>query len=373
MRNATENLAGGEPLSETALGKDYRALILGASYGSLLSTKLLMAGHSATLVCRESTAQVFNSQGSVVRMPVKEQSALVEICSKDLPGTLDAVSPENANPADYDFVVLAMQEPQYSAPGVRELMMRIAQARVPSVAITNMPLLPFLRRIPGLETDSLRACFQEPELWDAFDPELMTLCSPDPQAFRPPEEKPNILQVRLPTNFKAASFSSEAHSQMLRDIEAAIDAVRLDTEGAEATEVPVKLRVYDSLYVPFAKWAMLMAGNYRCVQAGSIRPIKEAVFSDLEATRSVYEWVVNVCCEMGGDASDFVPFEKYAAAAESLLNPSSVARALAGGATSIERVDKLVALVAAQQGKHLAFVDETVRLIEDWLAGNRAA
>ncbi|MFT5895675.1 MAG: ketopantoate reductase, partial [bacterium] len=30
-----------------------RILILGASYGSLLSTKLLMAGHDVTLVCRE--------------------------------------------------------------------------------------------------------------------------------------------------------------------------------------------------------------------------------------------------------------------------------------------------------------------------------
>ena len=27
-------------------------LILGASYGSLLATKLLMAGHNVTLVCR---------------------------------------------------------------------------------------------------------------------------------------------------------------------------------------------------------------------------------------------------------------------------------------------------------------------------------
>ncbi len=30
----------------------YKILILGASYGSLLGTKLLMAGHDVTLVCR---------------------------------------------------------------------------------------------------------------------------------------------------------------------------------------------------------------------------------------------------------------------------------------------------------------------------------
>ena len=34
----------------------YKILILGASYGSLLGTKLLMAGHDVTLVCRAQTA-----------------------------------------------------------------------------------------------------------------------------------------------------------------------------------------------------------------------------------------------------------------------------------------------------------------------------
>ena len=33
-------------------------LILGASYGSLLATKLLMAGHNVTLVCRKKTAEL---------------------------------------------------------------------------------------------------------------------------------------------------------------------------------------------------------------------------------------------------------------------------------------------------------------------------
>ena len=43
---------------------------------------------------------------------------------------------------------------------------------------------------------------------------------------------------------------------------------------------------------------------------------------------------------------DQVPFEKYAKAAESLLKPSSAARAVASGAPFIERVDLLVKLVS---------------------------
>jgi hypothetical protein len=31
-------------------------------------------------------------------------------------------------------------------------------------------------------------------------------------------------------------------------------------------EIPVKLKVHDSLFVPLAKWPMLMTGNYRCIR-----------------------------------------------------------------------------------------------------------
>ena len=54
---------------------------------------------------------------------------------------------------------------------------------------------------------------------------LLTLCSPDPQAFRPPEEPTNVLQVALPTNFKAARFSSEEHTAILRQMQADIEGV----------------------------------------------------------------------------------------------------------------------------------------------------
>lgn len=33
-------------------------------------------------------------------------------------------------------------------------------------------------------------------------------------------------------------------------------------------ELPVKRRVHESVFVPLAKWSMLLAGNYGCVTAG---------------------------------------------------------------------------------------------------------
>lgn len=346
----------------------FQILILGASYGSLLGTKLAMAGHDVSLVCREKTAALINAEGTEVRLKLRGEESHRAIRSANLPGKVDAVTPEAVDVARYDMVGLAMQEPQYGAPAIAELMAKIAAAGLPCLSIMNMPPLAYLKRLPGLDTATLEDCFVAPRVWDAFDPDTVTLCSPDPQAFRPPEEGPNVLQVGLPTNFKAAAFGKAAHTEMLRTLAAEIDAVRLDGH-----EVPVKLRVYDSLFVPLAKWSMLLTGNYRCIQTEGERPIKEAVHGDAALSAEVYAFVDAVAQKLGADPADQVPFEKYAKAAESLLKPSSAARAVGAGATAIERVDQLVQLVGQQLGMTHADVDRTVDTVSRRLAQNRAA
>jgi hypothetical protein len=348
----------------------YKVLILGASYGSLLASKLLLAGHTVKLICLPAEAELINKEGARIRMPVKGREGLIEIDSRKLPGKLSAGGPQGVNPADYDLVALAMQEPQYRSPGVRELLAEVAKARVPCMSIMNMPPLPYLARIPGVALQACRDCYTDATVWDGFEPALMTLCSPDPQASRPPEEKVNVLQVRLATNFKSARFVSDAHTALLRQLESDIEAARFDT-GAGKIELPVKLKVHDSVFVPLAKWSMLLAGNYRCVTRDGMRPIKEAVHSDLAASRAVYEWVAQLCKSLGAADKDLVPFEKYAAAAQGLTGPSSAARALFGGAPYIERVDRLVKTIAAQKGMRSAAVDEVVALVDARLEANR--
>ena len=345
-------------------------LILGASYGSLLAAKLLLAGHNATLVCLPAEAEAINGSGIRVRLPVKGRKELVEINSQTLPGRLAAAGPGAVKPGDYDLVVLAMQEPQYRSAGVRELLEAVATARVPCMSIMNMPPLTYLKRIPGLDTAPLADCYTDASVWRNVDPAMMTLCSPDPQAFRPPEEPVNVLQVTLPTNFKAARFAGDAPTAILRKLEADIEAVRYDA-GDGPIELPVKLKVHESIFVPLAKWAMLITGNYRCVQKDAARSIKEAVHSDLEASRQIYNWVCALCVALGAAPGDMVPFEKYANAALGLVRPSSAARALFAGAPNIERVDRLVQRIAAQKGMRSASVDETVALVDARLEQNR--
>jgi hypothetical protein len=346
--------------------KPYNVLILGASYGSLLATKLLLAGHTVKLVCLPAEADAINTDGTRVRMPVKGHDGLVEVHSWKLPGKLSAEGAQNIEPSEYDLVALAMQEPQYRSAGVRELLDAIAKAKVPCMSIMNMPPLPYLARIPGVSSRDLRSCYADASVWDGFDPALMTLCSPDPQAFRPPGDKVNVLQVRLPTNFKSARFPSDEHTAVLKKLEADIEAARFDK-----MELPVKLKVHDSVFVPLAKWAMLIAGNYRCVTKEGPRSIKDAVHSDINASRAAYNWVVNLCLLLGAKESDLVPFDKYAVAAQSLGSPSSAARALYGGAPYIERVDRLVQAIAAQKGLRLPALDEVVRLVDAKLEANR--
>jgi hypothetical protein len=148
-------------------------------------------------------------------------------------------------------------------------------------------------------------------------------------------------------------------------MEADIEAARYDP-GDRPIQLPVKLRVHDSIFVPLAKWAMLLTGNYRCVTPDGAIDIKDAVHRDVATSRSVYDWVCGVC-------DDLVPFEKYAAAANNLVRPSSAARALNNGAPNIERTDRLVQLIAAQYGMHNAVVDHTVALVDTRLAANRKA
>jgi hypothetical protein len=348
----------------------YNILIMGASYGSLLASKLLFGGHHVKLVCLPAEADLINAEGFRVRLPVKGRKEPIELDSRKLKGKVSAGGPGDVKPGDYDLVGLAMQEPQYRSPGVRELLDAVAKSKVACMSIMNMPPLPYLKRIPGLNTDALKAAYTDPSVWNSFDPAFITLCSPDPQAIRPPDEKVNVLQVTLPTNFKVARFDSDKDTAILRQLQDEIEAIRYDT-GDGKIELPVKLKVHDSIFVPLAKWAMLLTGNYRCVTKDGAINIQEAVHRDLEASRSVYNFVRDLCIRLGAAPDDLVPFEKYAAAAQSLVRPSSAARALNNGVPNIERADKLVQLIAAQKGLRNPVIDATVALVDARLEANR--
>src|SRR6201993_5295117 len=164
----------------------YNILLMGASYGSLLASKMLFGGHNIHLVCLPAEADLINAEGFRVRLPVRGRQEPVVLDSRQLPGKVTAGPAAGVNPKDYDLVGLCMQEPQYRAAGVRELLDDVARSRVPCMSIMNMPPLPYVKRIPGLHTPAQKPAYPDPTVWDSFDPKTITLNSPDPQAIRPP-------------------------------------------------------------------------------------------------------------------------------------------------------------------------------------------
>ncbi len=349
----------------------YNILLMGASYGSLLASKLLFGGHKIHLVCLPPEAELINAEGFRVRMPVRGRKEPVVLDSRKLPGKVTAGGAAGVDPKQYDLVGLVHA-------GAAVPLARRARAAgrggevasVPCMSIMNMPPLPYVKRIPGLDHEALRPAYTDATVWDSFDPAFMTLNSPDPQAIRPPEEKVNVLMVTLPTNFKVAKFDNDKHTAILRQLEKDVEAARFDTPEGKI-ELPVKLKVHDSIFVPLAKWAMLLAGNYRCITKDGMRTAQEAVHTDIETSRSVYNFVNDLCVKLGANPADLVPFEKYAAAAQSLVRPASAARALNNGVPNIERADKLVQLIAKQKGLSHPVIDATVALVDSRLEANR--
>src|SRR6202451_3411830 len=197
----------------------YNILLMGASYGSLLASKLLFGGHSIHLVCLPAEADLINADGFSVRLPVRGRKDPVVLESRKLPGKVTAGPATGVNPKDYDLVGLCMQEPQYRLPGVRDLLDAVAKSRVPCMSIMNMPPLPYVKRIPGLDYKALEPAYTDPRVWGSFDPETTPLKSPAPQRIRPPEGRANELLVTLPTNFKVAKFDMEKGNVILRRLE----------------------------------------------------------------------------------------------------------------------------------------------------------
>lgn len=335
-----------------------------------MASKLLLAGHRVALVCTADEASLIAAHGISIRIPIRGIDECALLNSDGLPGKLEAVTPAQARPERFDLAVLAMQEPQYRAPELRDLIARTASAGTPCLSIMNMPPLPFLQRFEHIDIESCRRSYTDPGVWDALEPGQVTHSSADPQASRSAVPGAHTIDVRLATNFRSAPFAATAHNLLLQELAASIRDARLSHHGA-TIDVPVKLRVADSRFTALSKWPMLITGNYRCITGQEPRSIESAVHQDLDGSKAIYDWVCQVCASIGAAADDVVPFEKYAAAARALTAPSSAARALDNGAMEIERVDRLVQSIARTHGMALGILDEVVARVDALLAQNR--
>src|SRR5262249_56690578 len=88
----------------------YNVLIMGASYGSLLATKLLFGGHKITMVCLPAEIEAFNKDGARVRLPIRGRKEPIELDSRNLQGKLGAAGSVGGGPRGDDLGSLATRE-----------------------------------------------------------------------------------------------------------------------------------------------------------------------------------------------------------------------------------------------------------------------
>ena len=77
----------------------YNILLMGASYGSLLASKLLFGGHSIHLVCLPAEADLINAEGFKVTLPVRGRKDPVLLESRKLPGKVTAGPATGVDPS----------------------------------------------------------------------------------------------------------------------------------------------------------------------------------------------------------------------------------------------------------------------------------
>jgi hypothetical protein len=234
----------------------------------------------------------------------------------------------------------------------------------------NLPPPPFLERLGIASPEALEGVFTSEDAWKTIDPALIAVASPDPQAVRINSERPSELTVTLASNFKASSFEDESAQRVLESLARDFSRLKLG-QGDREIRPPVALVAHRSMFVPLAKWPMVLTGNFRCLTDRGLRTISEAVFDDVAESREIYNAIYALARELGASENDLVEFDAYARAAASLTRPSSVARALAGGATAVERLDRLVANLSKLNGRQNEMVRRIVETVERRLDENR--
>ena len=159
----------------------YNILLMGASYGSLLASKLLFGGHKIHLVCLPPEAELINAEGFRVRLPVRGRKEPVVLELAQAAGQGDGRRRRRRQPQGLrPRRACACRSRSTARPACASCWTRWRSRSVPCMSIMNMPPLPYVKRIPGLDYEALRPAYTDPTVWDTFDPGVHDAEQPRP-------------------------------------------------------------------------------------------------------------------------------------------------------------------------------------------------
>jgi len=285
---------------------------MGASYGSLLASKILFGGHKLHLVCLPAEADLINAEGFACGCRCRGRKDPVELDSRKLPGKVTAGPAAGVNPKDYD-----LGRPCHAGAAIS----LARRARTPrrgwqnracrACRSLNMPPLPYVKRIPGLDYDALKPAYTDASVWDSFDPATITLNSPDPQGDSPAGREGQRAHGHAADQLQGGALRQRESTAILRQLQDEIEAIRFDTpEGQGRTAGQAQGLRFD---LRAARQVVDAARRQLSLRdQGRHRTAQEAVHSDIETSRSVYNFVFDLCVKLGAKPEDLVPFEKYA-------------------------------------------------------------
>lgn len=325
-----------------------RRLVIGGSYGLLTAAKLAASGQPVSVVGFPDEVASIRSHG--VRIGFADDLVLVPPMGY---AGIRLVTPEEVDVAAHDLVFLAVQEPQAGTAAIADLLRRIGD-RLPVAALMNMPPPPFLERVPSLPQGIGQGAYRDETVWAGLPAARMTLASPDAQALRLDPDQPGQMMVTLASNLRFAPFARADDQALLQQVTRAASRVKTPSGF-----YPVQFLTRSSVFTPLTKWPMLAVGNCRCVGTGQSAPrsIRDAVWENLRLSRRLYDGVIAGLLACGAPPEALVPFDSYAKAAQQLVRPSSLARALAHGATAVERIDLLVLNLLRYTGQDVEMCD----------------
>jgi len=303
-----------------------KIIFFGASYSLIFATKYAQSDIKVDIVCSKSEKEKINKLKIEYSLNDKVSLRTIEI--KNLK-KINFITEANELSKSYLIAYLGMPAHAYDEYNVKEILKILIEKKIPMISLMNLPPYRYLEKINFFKDKKIKETYNKNFLIN-IPSEILTHASTEPQIKR----KNNIVSLKHTGTLRLSKFNSKKNNLALNK------AVALFNSNIESS-IPLKIKVYDSLFVPLNKLPMLMTGNYRCFDGKKYYSIKKVLNENIILSKKIYDLVVNCLVLAGAEKKNFFSFYTYLKSSKTLNQISSIAMNIRRK-KNIERADILV-------------------------------